>query len=55
MKMIYFEENRVSSHINFQARVQLATSFTLKNVLLFVSDSSLCKMKYKPIRSSTYN
>lgn len=28
MKMIYFEENRVSSHINFQARVQLATSFT---------------------------
>lgn len=42
------------SHANFQARVQLAASFTLKN-LLFVSDSSSCKMKYKPIRSSTYN
>lgn len=34
MKMIYFEENRVSSHINFQARDQLATSFTFVFMLI---------------------
>lgn len=52
---IYIERNRVSSRMLISKQESNWTHLSHKKIfLLFISDSSSCKMKYKPIRSGTY-
>lgn len=52
---IYIERNRVSSRMLISKQESNWTRLSHKKIfLLFISDSSSCKMKYKPIRSGTY-